>query len=341
MSSSTNARYPLLDLSLADPRINLLPKRLRAWLATCIAASLIGCSPKASPATDELAWAFPQGPSTVYGTPLPAGPFSVPGSPLRFTRAQIDSDTPPDWFPQDHPPAPEIVLRGGPGRPTACAECHLHNGAGFPATADLAGLPAAYIVAQVRAFRDGSRRSAQVGAPNTEEMIKVAKHVSEADLVRGAAYYAGLPHGRWVRVVETTRVPRTVPDHYGWLNRAPGGGTEPVGERIVELSNDMTHAMLGDDHVGITDYAPPGAIARGAWIAQHGPQPCTACHGTDLNGSAMAPRLAGRPAAYLARQIWNFRSGARHDAASGLMAAPASALTPAQIVDVTAFLAAR
>jgi cytochrome c553 len=302
---------------------------------------LVACSTKTAPSTAELAWAFPSGRHTIFEQPVPAGPFHVPGSRLTFTKAQVESeDDPPDWFPDDHPPGPAVVAHGGPGRPTPCAECHLHNGAGFPGAPDLAGLPATYIVDQVHAFREGSRRSAQAGSLNTAHMIKVANQVSEADLARAAAYFSALPRGKWVSVVETPRAPRTIPDQFGWRDPAKGGGDEPIGDRVIELSNDLSRQTLGDDHVGITDYAPPGAIARGAQIVAHSPQPCASCHGSNLAGQGVAPPLAGRPAAYLARQLWNFRTGARHDPNASAMVAPATALSPSDIVDVTAYLAA-
>ncbi|MDH7974999.1 hypothetical protein QH494_22670 [Sphingomonas sp. AR_OL41] len=85
-------------------------------------------------------------------------------------------------------------------------------------------------------------------------MIKVANAVSPAELRQAADYFAHLPRSRWVRAVETSQAPKTFPDQYGWRNRAPGGGTEPLGDRIVELSDDLPRMMIGDDHVMLTNY---------------------------------------------------------------------------------------
>src|SRR5450755_1058437 len=39
--------------------------------------------------------------------------LTIPGSTLSFTRAQLaDRFNPPDWFPQEHSPMPEIVAHG-------------------------------------------------------------------------------------------------------------------------------------------------------------------------------------------------------------------------------------
>ncbi len=322
-------------------------KRLAAaglWLAGAAAITLSACQREQSPVAG-LAWAYPHGATSTYGQPLGPGPFRVPGSTLVLTAAQMQQAKGPiDWHPEDHPPAPPSV--GGPstGAATPCAECHQFNGAGFPASADLAGLPATYIIEQVTAFRTGERQSARAGAPNTAEMIKTARAVTPAALRQAADYFSHLPPSRWLRVVERATVPRTVPDRYGWLNPAPGGGTEPIGDRIVELTDDMPRLMIGDDHVMLTDYAPPGAIVRGQQVAESGGGgglPCQGCHGPALRGNGTVPPIAGRPAGYIARTLWDIRMGARRNAGVAPMRSIARGLTPAQIRDVSAYLASR
>ena len=67
-------------------------------------------------AADEMDWAYPVTPK--------AGPLDsvrlkqAPGSERQYTQAQIDDPfNPPDWFPNEHPPMPDIVARGGAGIP--------------------------------------------------------------------------------------------------------------------------------------------------------------------------------------------------------------------------------
>ena len=71
----------------------------------------------------EPQWAFP----AINGA-VPAeepGPKSVAGSTKSYTPAQIDDLlNPPDWFPDEHPPAPSIVQKGHAGA-LACGACHL------------------------------------------------------------------------------------------------------------------------------------------------------------------------------------------------------------------------
>lgn len=317
----------------------LSPRALVIVLAPLLLAA---CSHPAS-STEGLAWAYPQGSTTTFGQPLGPGPFRVPGSALVLTGAQVEeADGPIDWHPEDHPPAPRAVAGPPIGKATPCGECHLLNGAGFPASADLAGLPAAYIVEQVTAFRTGERGSANREQANTAEMIKAARAVSPAALEQAADYYSRLPRPNRLRVVEASTVPRTVPDKFGWLNPAPGGGTEPIGQRVVELSDDWPRLMIGDDHVRLTDYAPPGAIARGKRLAETGGtagSPCQSCHGASLEGAGPAPPIAGRPAGYIARTLWDIRVGARHNHGVAPMQPIARRLTPSEITDLSAYLA--
>lgn len=59
------------------------------------------------------------------------------------------------------------------------------NGQGFRGAANLTGLSSRYIIQQVQEFRSGRRRSWQHDRLDTEEMIKVSKAVTDADLARG------------------------------------------------------------------------------------------------------------------------------------------------------------
>ena len=114
---------------------------------------------------------------------------AVPGSAKKYTQAQIDDPfNPPDWFPDEHPPMPEIVAHGGQkpaGR--ACAQCHLPTGDGHPESSSLAGLHANYIVRQMAAFKNGERKGVRAGV-----MIAMAKVLSDAEVKAAADYFAAL-----------------------------------------------------------------------------------------------------------------------------------------------------
>jgi cytochrome c553 len=71
-------------------------------------------------------------------------------------------------------------------RVQACANCHGRGGAGqLPTGPRLAGLPASYIAEELRAWREGRRRSDPSGA-----MEVVAQQLLEADIEALAAYYS-------------------------------------------------------------------------------------------------------------------------------------------------------
>lgn len=261
---------------------------------------------------------------------------------MSFTQAQLDDDdNVVDWAPQEHPPAPAVVAHARPGGPTPCGNCHLMNGQGFIAAANLTGLSKAYIVQQVEEFRSGRRRSAQKDRRAIQEMTQVAKKVTDAELADAAMYFSSLPRRVWFRVVETDTVPATRPTHFGWLDLAPDGGTEPIAGRIIEVPEDTSRTFMSDPHSGIVDYVPIGALARGeALVRSGGPggQPCASCHGADLRGVGDTPPLAGRSPAYLARALWDIKTGARSGPAVAPMQTPAGGLDKDQITDIVAYL---
>ena len=59
------------------------------------------------------------------------------------------------------PPMPNIVAFGRKPAVQACGYCHLPTGNGRPENARLAGLPYDYIVGELKAYREGKRRSSR------------------------------------------------------------------------------------------------------------------------------------------------------------------------------------
>ncbi|MBN8737299.1 MAG: c-type cytochrome [Xanthomonadales bacterium] len=294
------------------------------------------------------AWAFPEFPSppdphAPKPRPDPHKLLHVTGSTVGYTQAQMDSMDDADWFPQDHPAAPRIVKVGRkPARP--CAECHTISGAGVPATATLDGLPKAYILEQVAAFRAGQRG---LGGPETaHDMFDEARALTPDDLQQAAEYFSSTKFVPRVHVIETASVPKT---HWKYFVLVPdkGGAREPIGERIIETPVNFTDYSLSDGRVGYVAYVPPGSIARGAVIAAQGKgsaASCESCHGPKLEGQTMpgigvVPPLAGRSPTYIARELILFREGKRSDPAAAPMRAEASALTVPEMIDVAAYAA--
>jgi cytochrome c553 len=261
-------------------------------------------------AADNPDWAYPV-------APPPQPPDNVimrmlPGSSKQYTQAQIDDPfNPPDWYPDQHPPMPEVVAHGGP-RPAAraCAQCHLTSGNGHPESSDLAGLPANYIIRQMTAFKNGERKG--VRATN---MIAMAKVLSDEQVKAAAEYFAALKlTPGYNKVVETDMVPQSYVGAGGMRFVTPNGGNEPIGSRIIVLPQDESRAHARDPSSGFIDYVPKGSLAKGAALMAGGDGKtinCTICHGPALKGLGEVPSIAGRPAQYIFRQLNDMKTGNR------------------------------
>jgi len=273
------------------------------------------------------AWPYPGNPLSPGAVAPPTDattPLRLPGSNQSFSAAQVrDLFATPDWYPNRHPPMPDIVAHGRRPAVYACGYCHLPDGQGRPENAALAGLPAAYIEAQVADFRSGARRSAWLGTYlPTDFMRASAENAANAEVASAAEYFSGLRLTRRVEVVEATVIPRVVES--AWVYVMVGGeDTEVLGQRIIEVAIDHERHELRDPATAYRAYVPHGSIARGRTIAQRGQGgtalACVACHGADLRGAGAIPPLAGRSPTYIVRQLLAFRTGSRSTAAGAPM----------------------
>jgi cytochrome c553 len=266
----------------------------------------------------------------------------VDGSEFAFTQQQIGyRHGPADWFPQDHPPMPEIVARGKNPEVRACAMCHLPNGKGRPENAPIQGLPYDYIVQQLHDFRAGLRASAEPRKANTSEMVQIARALTDAEIEAAARYFSSMKWTPYIRVVETDTIPRM--RIAGEIFYAVGDGTtEPLGNRIIESPENTRQTQWRNPRSGFIAYVPPGAVARGKALATTGGGGktivCSTCHGAGLLGVGPIPDLAGRSPSYLARQMYDIKLGTRRGAMAALMAPVVANLTDADIVDLIAYV---
>jgi cytochrome c553 len=255
------------------------------------------------------------------GAPRPKDvTHKLPDTDKSFTEYAIHYDYgPADWYPDEHPPMPEIVAHGRESdklRP--CGLCHYPNGQGKPENAPVAGLPAAYILQQLQAFRNGTRRSADPRKANTNEMIQIARHLTEAEMKEVATYFSSIKWRPWVRVVETDMVPKAKPGMNGLFLPQPGNEMEPLGKRILEVPEnpDFTERARAP-HSGMLAYVPVGSIKRGEEIATTGggkTAACTLCHGPELQGVGPIPPIVDRQASYISRQLYDYLAGTRQSA---------------------------
>jgi cytochrome c553 len=295
-----------------------------------------------SPAADLLpAWAYPVNPPGTQAVADDGVPRRVPNSTGAFTLTQIrDLYQVPDWHPGDHPPMPAIVASGRKPGVFACGYCHLPNGLGRPENSSLAGLPAEYIVKQVLDFRSGARKSSEPASLPVNLMIAVSKAVSDEDLKVAADYFAALEPRPWIRVIETDSVPKT---HVaGWmLVASQPPGTEPIGQRIIEMPEDLERTELRDSTSGFIAYVPRGSLVRGKAVAEGatGRPACALCHGSDLRGLGPVPALAGRSPSYIVRQLYDMKHGVRNGSWSALMQPVVQELSLEDMVALAAYTA--
>jgi cytochrome c553 len=283
------------------------------------------------------------------GAPAPdPTPLSVPGSTLTFTRAQVPGGNgagPADWFPQDHPAMPEVVAKGRPPEVRACSLCHYPNGKGRAENAGVAGLPVSYFLQTMSDFRNGVRRSSEARKANTNTMIQIAKGMTPEETRQAAEYFGAMKWTPWVKVVEAKVVPKTRIAG-GLYLRLDGEETEAIAGRIIEVpENTERTEVMRDPRSGFIAYVPIGSVKKGAALATTGGNAktvaCGSCHGSDLQGLGPVPGLAGRSPSYLARQMYDMKSGARHGEWTELMRGVVANLSDEDIVNIVAYVASR
>ncbi len=208
---------------------------------------------------------------------------------------------------------PAVVEYGRP-QVRACAECHSANGLGRPDTSSLAGLPAEYIAHQLADFQRGFRRSSDSRA---DAMSTVANAIDEREVAAVSEYFAYIKPRRWIRVVEVRR------------------DRVPPSEAIAEVPDKSPG--------GYVAYVPIGSLRRGESLVEGGgggrTVRCANCHGADLKGNGSIPGIAGRSASYVARQLADMRSGARHGIGTDRMMATIARLTEDDIVAIASYTA--
>jgi cytochrome c553 len=240
------------------------------------------------------AWAYPQAPPGTQRPPDDGKVYRLEGSTVGFTATQInDPFAPPDWYPNEHPPMPEVVAHGRRPDVRACGQCHMPHGLGHPESSGIAGLPADYIVEQMHAYREGRRKSS-VG---NSIMIPISKAATEEEMRAGAEYYSSVKPQKWLRIIESDTVPTTFVGVGNMRFPTTDGKKEPLGQRIIELPEDSEKAELRDSHSSFVAYVPRGSIAKGQELAMTGGDhvengkivkgktvACGVCHGAQLKG---------------------------------------------------------
>jgi cytochrome c553 len=283
----------------------------------------------------DIPWAFPIRDKVPPVLDERKGPQHIPGSTKSYTQDQIDDfRNPPDWFPDEHAPMPKVVAHGNGGSALGCISCHLGSGLGHPESANLAGVSAAYIVRQLSDFKAGNRMG--------EAMNDMTKDLSDEDARQAAEWFAALKPKVWQPVVETDRVPKTFVNVHLMRMPLPGAGDEPIGNRIIELPQDISRAESRDPHSGFIAYVPKGSLAKGQEFVTTGGGgktiQCAICHGPSLNGLGEVPAIAGHSPMYLFRQLYYFKDGSRHGSMGALMRGVVAQMSQDDMVAIAAYV---
>ena len=169
------------------------------------------------------------------------------------------------------------------------------------------------------------------------------RHDPRAVRQQAAQWFSSLKPLPWYKVVETDTVPKTYLTAPGRMRLPlPDGGTEPIGTRIIVVPQDVPRVLARDPRIGFIANVPTGSVAKGEALVSTGGNKtvaCSICHGTGLKGLGDVPRLAGVHPTYLARQLYNFKSGNSSGMAAVLMKPVVADLTDEDIVNITAYIA--
>lgn len=307
-----------------------------------VSAALVCMVTATKAAEDVPAWAYPVNPPDFKAMPDDGSMRRVPDSSLGFTLSQArDPFFAPDWHPEAHSPMPLVVASGLKPNVFACGFCHRAEGTGGPENASLAGLPMTYIIQQMADYKSGARSTAVANRAPQVFMIKSAKAVSDEDVRAAALYFSTLKPRPNINVVESQFAPITYVA--GWfLAASVPGAQEPVGQRIVELPDELARFESRDTRVTFTAYVPPGSLNTGRMLVtgQTKATPaCATCHGQDLRGFDAIPSIAGRSPSYIFRQLYEFKTGVRAGVSSGPMKDIVAKLDQGDMIAVAAYLA--
>ena len=295
----------------------------------------VGVASQQQPAADDMSWAFPNRVEKPF--PADPAPRRAPDSTMTYTDEQIgDLRNPPDWYPDQHPTPPEVVVKGE-GDAMACGSCHLMSGLGHPESSDLTGLTVPYIVQQMIDFKSGARQD-----PTGKRMNGIASALTDEQVSQAAEYFESLPRRPFQEVIEADMVPVTFLGNGRMRFADPSGAMEPIAGRIITVPENQARARLRDPYSGFIIYVPVGSLARGKDLVENGggkTVSCGICHGTDLKGQGSTPRLAGVHPVYTVRQLYWFKDGTRNGTDAALMKPIADTLDDEDIVAISAYLA--
>jgi len=178
--------------------------------------------------------------------------------------------------------------------------------------------------------------------------------MTDEEVRQAAEYFGAMKWTPWVRVVETSLLPKTRIAGNLFL-AADHTRTEPIGERIIEVpENEEQAETLRNPQSGFVAYVPMGSIEKGRDLVTTGgtkiigdrivpgrTTPCGLCHGPELMGVADVPPIAGRSPSYIVRQLWDIQQGTRNGASAQLMKLIVANLTEQDMIAIASYVSSR
>ena len=319
------------------------PSRKFALLLMMVSAPVRAADATAQSQREPPAWAYPVNPPDFKPATDDGKLKHVPDSNAAYSLGQLrDLFMAPDWHPEEHAPMPDVVMHGRKPGVYACGFCHRADGPGGPENSSLAGLPAAYIIQQMADFKSGARKTSVPQRLPPQAMTSLAKAVTDDEVAAAATYFSALKPKQLIRVIETNTVPKSYVA--GWFLAAVNtGDTEPIGQRIIEVPEDLEQFEHRDTHSRFIAYVPVGSVQAGQTLAITGRGDktiqCRTCHGPDLKGTVTIPGIAGRSPSYIFRQLYDFRNGSRAGIGSVLMKHTVAKLTDGDMLSLAAYTA--
>jgi cytochrome c553 len=318
-------------------------RAVKQAINTLLLACFFPASIPALAAEEPPAWAYPVNPPGFKPRPEDGILRRVPGSNFTYSVTQLsDRFFAPIWHPNDHPPLPPIVASGRKPKVLACGFCHREDGSGGPENSNLAGLPSAYIVQQMADFKTGARKSSVPKRGPVALMIALSEEITDLEVEAAAAFFSALKPRSNIRVLESDTVPKTFVA--GWfLAASKTGEKEPIGQRIIEVPEDLEQFENRDPRSRCVAYVPIGSLEKGAALVRTGGEgktlQCAICHGSDLKGLGHVPPITGRSPSYIMRQLYDIQNGSRAGMATQLMKETVANLTVDDMLSIAAYLA--
>lgn len=121
-------------------------------------------------------------------------------------------------------------------------------------------------------------------------------------------------------------------------DQRPNAYMGPIAKEMSDAQIDVLAAYFAQQAPTRNEDVPADADLQKRGLALVQARSCQACHGANLMGKDQMPRLAGQGADYLAKQLADFKSGARKDP-TGAMNGIAATLSSEDVSAVANYLA--